>query len=203
MTQRFESISGFVLAGGESHRMGRPKHRLVLAGETLLERQIRMLQSVCGSVAVVGPRVDLGLREIPFIPDLLRGRGPLGGIHAALSVSHTEFNLIVACDLPFLQKRFLQHLARAALHNRVDVTVAEDKARRLLPVCAVYRRRTLGIIRGRLAQDLNKADGYFRNARLHVVTWRETLRAGFSAHIFDNINRPEDFEEARRLLGAA
>jgi molybdopterin-guanine dinucleotide biosynthesis protein A len=201
MTFRFESISGFVLAGGESRRMGTPKQALELNGETLLERQIRLLGEVCGRVAVVGPRVDMVPPGVSFIPDLFRSRGPLGGIHAALSESRAEFNLIVACDLPFLQTRFLQHLARVALRAGADVTIPEDRTRRLLPVCAVYRRRTLGMIRGRLAQDLNKADGYFRNARLHVVTWREILRAGFSAHIFDNINRPEDFEEARKRLG--
>lgn len=183
--------------------MGKPKQGLVLDGETMLERQIRLLRGVCRNVSVVGPRVDLAPPEVPFIPDLLRGRGPLGGIHAALSVSRADFNLVVACDLPFLQNRFLQHLARVSLRVRADVTIPEDKTRRWLPVCAVYRRRTLGMIRGRLALDLNKADGYFRDVRLHVVTWREILRAGFSAHIFDNINRPEDFEEARRRLGAA
>ena len=201
MVRRFISISGFVLAGGESRRMGLPKQGLVLNGETMLERQIHLLQGVCRNVSVVGPPVELAPSELPFIPDLLQGRGPLGGIHAALSASRAEFNLIVACDLPSLQTRFLQHLARVALRAGADVTIPEDKTRRLLPVCAVYRKRTLGMIRGRLAQDLNKADGYFRNARLHVVTWREILRAGFSAHIFDNINRPEEFEAARRRLG--
>jgi len=203
MTLRFNSISGFVLAGGESRRMGQPKQGLVLDGETMLEKQVRLLQGVCGTVSVVGPRVELMQPDVTFISDLVRGRGPLGGIHAALSVSRTEYSLVVACDLPFLQTRFLQHLARVALHLRADVTIPADKTRRLLPVCAVYRRRTLSMIRGRLAQDLNKADGYFRNARLHVVTWREILRAGFPTHIFDNINRPEDLEEARRRLGAA
>jgi molybdopterin-guanine dinucleotide biosynthesis protein A len=202
LTQRFDSISGFVLAGGESRRMGQPKQRLVLSGETMLERQVRLLSSVCGRVSVVGPPVELAPPVVPYIPDLLAGRGPLGGIHAALSASRAEFNLVVACDLPFLKKRFLQQLAWVALRVGADVTIPEDKTRRLLPVCAVYRRRALGIIRGRLGHDLNKADGYFRDVRLHVVTWREILRAGFSAHIFDNINRPEEYEEARRRLEA-
>jgi molybdenum cofactor guanylyltransferase len=201
MAHRFNSIAGFVLAGGESRRMGQPKHRLVLDGETMLERQIRLLRGVCASVSVVGPTDEQAPVGVGFVSDLLQGRGPLGGIHAALSFSRVEFCLVVACDLPFLQIRFLQHLARVALQVRADVTIPEDRSRRMLPVCAVYRRRTLGMIRGRLARDLNKADGYFHDARIHVVTWREVIRAGFSAHIFDNINRPEEFEAARRHLG--
>ena len=79
MEHRFASISGFVLAGGESRRMGEPKHGLVLGDETMLERQVRLLRCVCWNVAVVGPREDRTLIEVPFLPDPIRGRGPLGG----------------------------------------------------------------------------------------------------------------------------
>lgn len=181
--------------------MGEPKQALVLNDETLLERQVRLLRAVCRDVSVVGPRVEIVSPEVPFIPDLVRGRGPLGGIHAALASSRANYSLIVACDLPFLEVRFLRHLARLALRSDADVTVPEDKSRRLLPVCAVYHKRILGILHGRLALNLNKADGYFGSVRLHVVRWKEILRAGFSPHLFDNINRPEDFDEARSRLG--
>ncbi len=198
----FGSITGFVLAGGESRRMGEPKHGLVLRGETMLERQVRLLRSVCRNVAVVGPKEDRILTDVPFLPDPIRGRGPLGGIYAALGETRSEYNFIVACDLPFLETRFLSRLARLALNSKADVTVPEDRSRRLLPPCAVYRRGLRGIVRGRLAHDLNKADGYFRHVRLRVMTWREIMRAGFSMHIFDNINRPKDYEEAKLRLGA-
>ena len=202
MEHRLAAITGFVLAGGESRRMGEPKHGLVLGGETMLDRQIRLLRSVCRTVAVVGPMGDRTRGDIPFFPDPIRGRGPLGGVYAALGETRSEYNLIVACDLPFLEIRFLNRLARLALISKADVTVPEDMSRRLLPLCAVYRRGLREIIRGRLAQNSNKADGYFRHMRLGVMTWRETMRAGFSAHIFDNINRPEDFEAAKLRLAA-
>lgn len=167
----------------------------------MLERQVRLLRCVCRDVAVVGLREDRTLAEVPSLADPIRGRGPLGGIYAALAATRSEYNLIVACDLPFLETRFLSRLACLALDSKADVAIPEDKSNRLLPPCAVYRRRLLGVVRGRLAQDLNKADGYFRGVCLRVMTWREIMRAGFSAHIFDNINRPEDFEEAKLRLG--
>ncbi|MBI4166728.1 MAG: molybdenum cofactor guanylyltransferase [Acidobacteria bacterium] len=202
MKHKFGSITGFVLAGGESRRMGGPKQSLMLGGETMLERQIRLLRSVCRSVTVVGPRQNRTWREVQFLPDPILGRGPLGGVYAALGETRSEFNLIAACDLPFLETRFLNRLASLALDTRADVTIPEDKSRRLLPLCAVYRRELRGILRGRLAQDSNKADGYFRQLRLCVLPWRETMRSGFSVHIFDNINRPEDYEAAKLRLAA-
>jgi molybdopterin-guanine dinucleotide biosynthesis protein A len=198
--QKFSSVSGFILAGGESRRMGRPKAQLRLGGATLLERQVRLLASVCGQVVVVGANVDAP-SGVPLIPDIFPGRGPLGGIHAALAASRTEFNLIVACDLPFLSRRLLLGLVHLATATGADVTVPEDRARRTVPVCAVYRKAIQGIVRIRLANGLNKADGYFRSVRVHRVAWSQIRRAGFPSHIFDNINRPEDFAEARRRLG--
>jgi len=196
-----QPISGFVLAGGASSRMGQPKQRLLLGSETMLTRQVRLLRSVCRPVSVVGQRVEPPSIDLEFLADVFAGRGPLGGIHAALAAARSGFSLIVACDLPFLEQRLLRGLVQRAMSSRADVTIPEDKARRLVPVCAVYRKRVQGIIRSRLAEGLNKADGYFRVVELDRISWSEIMRAGFSPHIFDNINRPEDYEDARRRLG--
>jgi molybdopterin-guanine dinucleotide biosynthesis protein A len=193
-------ISGFVLAGGESRRMGQPKPQLVLGSTTLLERQIRLLASACRSVAVVGSNAGMVSPDVQTIPDVLPGCGPLGGIHAALAASRTDFNLVVACDLPFLTPRFLRRLAERAILTQADVTIPEDQARRTVPVCAVFRKRIQGILRARLSLGLNKADSYLRYVQVHRLAWRDIRGAGFSPHLFDNINRPEDFEEAQRRL---
>ncbi len=200
MMQRFDSVSGFVLAGGSSSRMGQPKQNLVLGPETMLERQVRMLRSVCRDVSVVGPAVEPGPESVRFLPDVFPGCGPLGGIHAALAACRTEVNLIVACDLPFLDPRFFRDLLRYAMDSEADVTIPEDKAHRTVPVCAVYRRRIQAIIRARLAQGLNKADGYFRSVRVRQIPWSYILSAGFSSHIFDNINRPDEFKAVQERL---
>lgn len=182
--------------------MGGPKEELVLGGETMLARQVRQLRSVCRSVAVVGSGRNRQDSEVPLLADRIPAHGPLGGILTALEETRSEFNLIVACDLPFLEIRFLRLLAREALLFGADVTVPEDISHRWHPLCGVYRRGLRGIIRGRVVHGANKADGYFRHVRLRVLKWREIVGAGFSSHIFDNINRPAEFEEAKRLLDA-
>ena len=203
MIRRYSTLSGFVLAGGESRRMGQPKHRLVLGGETMLDRQVRLLQAVSRSVAVVGAPPGIVKLEVPALSDDIPGRGPLGGIYTALLRTRAEYNLIVGCDLPFLEARFLSYLARVAREFQADVTVPEDKQGRLQPLCAIYRRRALSVVRVSLQNGENKTSGFFGRVTCRVVTWREVARAGRPSQMFVNMNTPEDLEAARRRIEPA
>ena len=200
MPLRFPNLSGFVLAGGDSLRMGRAKPELVLGGETMLERQIRVLRAVCRSVAVIGiPKSVPGL-DVAAWPDAIPGRGPAGGIYTALLHARTEFNLIVGCDLPFVDARFLRFLVGRGLDAGADATVPEARDLRIQPVCAVYRRRALAVVRASLTIDLNKTQDLVRRLRHRVLSWREIARAGFPTRILANMNTPEDYEAAIRIM---
>ena len=192
------SLSGFVLAGGESRRMGQPKHLLMLDGETMLERQMRLLRSVCRAVAVIGLAEFPPDPRVAVLPDAISGRGPLGGIYTGLLHTRTEYNLFVGCDLPFLDARFLGFLARCALDAQADITVPEDRQGRVEPLCAIYRREVGAFVRASLREGANKTSGFFSRVRCRVVPWREIARAGFTPRIFDNMNTPEDWQAAVR-----
>jgi molybdenum cofactor guanylyltransferase len=111
-------ISGFVLAGGRSSRLGRDKALLpwppnaAIEGnsQTLLGHAIARLQRVCDTVSICANRDDLPTAEI-VIADARPDSGPLGGIVAALEHSTTDWNLLLAVDLPFLPAEVLQALA--------------------------------------------------------------------------------------------
>jgi molybdopterin-guanine dinucleotide biosynthesis protein A len=200
MPDRFFSISGFILAGGASRRMGQPKERLLLDGETMLDRQIRLLRGVCRTVGVLGPPERIPDPGLPVIPDALPDRGPLGGIFTGLLQSATEFNLFLSCDLPFMKQRFLHYLCSQALAGEADVTVAQTIARGLQPLAAVYRRRALWAIRRSLERGENKISRFFRRVQCRVLSPAELARAGFSARIFANMNTREDYETVKRIL---
>lgn len=213
MTRRYLEVTGFVLAGGASRRMGRPKAALVLGGESMLACQVRLLAAVCRAVAVVGPAKDaagalswavraLTPSDVPVIPDEVAGRGPLAGIYTGLRHTRTEFNLFLGCDLPFMEARFLGDLCERAIDSQADVTVPESRERDLEPLVAIYRRRAIRAIRSSLERRNNKVASFYSHVRCDVVPWPEIARAGFSSHIFDNINTPDDYERARRRLEA-
>jgi len=180
--------------------MGRSKALLVLSNETMLERQIRLLRSVCRSVGVLGLLEERSAMEVPVFADEFAGRGPLAGLYTGLLGTHTEYNLFLSCDLPFMNVRFLRYLVGRALEGGADVTVPQSPKRGFHPLCAVYRRRALWAIRSSLLAGENKVSRFFRRVRCQVVTAREIARAGFGLQIFDNMNAPEDYETAKSVL---
>jgi molybdopterin-guanine dinucleotide biosynthesis protein A len=197
---RFSNLSGFVLAGGASRRMGRAKAGLVLCGETMFARQVRLLRAVSRSVAVVGLAENVPGADVPVWPDEFPGRGPLGGIYTGLIHARTEFSVFLGCDLPFLEVRFLEFLALRALHGQADVTVPEAHDHRLQPVCAVYRRGTRAVARVKLNADLNKTQDLIRCLHCDVVSWREIAQAGFAPRLLAHMNAPEEYESVKRMM---
>src|SRR5262245_9558920 len=94
-------VTGFVLAGGKSRRMGRDKALLDWNGRPLVTHMVDLLLTVAHPVQVVG--------RSP-LPDRLPGLGPLSGIATGLEATFTDANLFVAVDLPFLTHEFLKYL---------------------------------------------------------------------------------------------
>jgi len=208
MSRRYLNLTGFVLAGGASRRMGRPKPALVVGGETMLARQVRLLGSVSRVVEVIGraqgggdiERVirSLAPPEVSVIGDEVPGRGPLGGIYTGLARTRTEFNLFIGCDLPFLEARFLDYLCRRALDSRADVTVPMSPDHGFQPLAAVYRRRALRAIRASLDRGENKVTRFYSRVRCQVLGWPELSGAGFSVRLFANMNTWDDYQRVRR-----
>ncbi len=199
MRKRFSSISGFVLAGGESRRMGRAKDQLVVGDEKMLDRQIRLLHAVSRSVVLLGPVERLGRLDVPVVRDKQPGLGPLGGIATALGATRTEYNLFLGCDLPFITAQFLRFLCDKALASEADATVPESLRRQLHPTCAIYRRRARGVVRASLESGNFRVRGFFPRVECRVLSWPEIARHGFQPRIFDNMNTPADYEAAKRL----
>lgn len=188
-------LTGFILVGGKSHRMGRDKVFLEFQGETLLARALATLRAIASSVVLVGPRDKLAGYG-PVVEDVFPNAGPLGGIHAALRSSTTELNLLLAVDLPLVSPGLLRYLVRRAEATEALVTVPRTFDG-WQPLCAVYRRAFADCAEQALAQSRNKVDALFRHEILQVITEQELSAAGFSASAFKNVNTPEDFGESR------
>ena len=189
-------VTGFVLAGGKSSRMGTNKALLSLDGATLLHRTQQLLQAVCQRVFILGQReLYGGFGEC--VEDVYPECGPLGGIHAALLNSSTEFNLITAVDTPFLTAELLGYMADQATKSRAVVTTPRlggfDQ-----PLCSVYSREFLPIAETALKSGNYKIVPLFPRERTLVISEAELAEFGVTPEIFDNLNTPEDMERARR-----
>lgn len=191
-------VTAFVLAGGKSARMGRDKAFLQIGGETLLSRALKLAAAVSEEVRIVGD----SKRFAAFgrvVDDVYRERGPLGGIHAALSSSTTELNLMLAVDLPFIQPEFLEYLLRRARESGATVTVPR-MGPGLQPLCAAYRRGFAEVAEQSLLKGRNKIDSLFASVETCAIEENELMLAGFSAEMFQNVNTPEELEKAKAML---
>jgi molybdopterin-guanine dinucleotide biosynthesis protein A len=192
-------LTAFVLAGGKSSRMGTDKAFLLLEGQTLVERALELARSVTEDVRIVGAR-DKFAAFAPVVEDKYAERGPLGGIHAAVSSTSSDFNLMLAVDLPFLQARFLHYLADEARAANAVVTVPKA-AGGLQPLCAVYRREFGPVAEQALSAGRNKIDTLFAQVAVRIIEEDELARFAFPATMFDNLNTREEWEQARRRPG--
>jgi len=203
-------VTVFILAGGKSTRMGADKAFVVLRpvlggpdsdkrnfdGRTLLARALELGRSVASDVRIVGDAAKFAAFA-PVVEDVFRGRGPLGGIHAALRASQTELNLMLAVDVPFVSTALLQYLIMRARASAATVTVAQAGGRRQ-PLCAVYAREFADVAELALRGGRYKIDALFEPARTLVISEEELEGEGFSAKMFRNLNTREELEAVRR-----
>lgn len=136
-------IHGLVLVGGESRRMGRDKALLSYDGEqTQLERSCSLLKAVCSEVYVSQRKEQsFPLPEgIERIEDSVEAvKGPLCGILSAMAAKPEAHWLVLACDLPFLQKRTLEKLIKEFKSETPQLTAYRSAHDELPePLCAIY-----------------------------------------------------------------
>jgi len=116
-------ISGYVLAGGRSSRMGTDKAFLQLGGKPLIQRAVAKLRRICADVHILGSNPALA-DYAPLVPDLHPDCGPVGGIEAALSHSPHDWNLILPVDVPFLPAAVLEIWANVIVNPAETARVA-------------------------------------------------------------------------------
>ena len=164
----------------------------------MLSRALKLAGTVAEQVSIVGDAKKFAAFGT-VVEDQYQNRGPLGGIHAALSATNAEQNLILAVDLPFLERRFLEYLIAEA--GKAAALVAVPRAGgRFQPLCAIYRRGFALFAEQALKNGRNKIDPLFEQTDARIISEEEIKAAGFSLEMFQNLNTPEDLEKALREI---
>src|SRR5579863_1133978 len=186
-------VSAFILAGGRSSRMGVDKALLSLGEQTLLERALQTASHSGADPYIVGSRARYG--ELgPVIEDIYPGCGPLGGIHAALTATVTDLNLILSVDMPLMKAEFLRWLIDQA-HASPELIMVPNAAGGVQPLCGTYRRAVATVAEEALQTGDYKVGLLFERVPTRILREREILAAGFSSEIFRNVNTPEEYAQ--------
>jgi molybdopterin-guanine dinucleotide biosynthesis protein A len=198
-------VSGFVLAGGSSTRMGLDKVLLPWRGITLMDLALEKLKVVCSKVAICSNRLDLS-KEIPVLADarvVIDGIdcgliGPLGGVLAALEHTRTDWNLFLPVDVPLLPVEMLQRILQQTEHSEAlaVVPMVQGKAQ---PLCAAYHRALVPGLRQALQNEIWKVTQALETAApAEAITWIECADSD-ADRWFLNLNTPRDWERFRKL----
>jgi molybdopterin-guanine dinucleotide biosynthesis protein A len=195
--------SAAILAGGLATRFGgRDKSALVVDGRSILDRQLDVLTAVADDVLIVaGPQnaatVAAARRaRVRVITDAVPGCGPLGGIHAALTEAAGDPVFVLACDMPFVNARFVAHLF--ALAADADIVVPETD-RGYHPLCAVYSRRCLESIAAHLATGRLAVRELIGAVPTRVVAAEEIARFDAPPRLLANVNTPAELQGLEAL----
>lgn len=186
-------MTGFILAGGRSARMGRDKALLAAGSQTLIEVVIRRLRSRMDRVITIGNAQNIRqLRDLPLddvLLDLAPGHGPLMGVFTGLMQTETPMNCFVSCDMPWVQGPVLNRLADACRRGaRIAASLHPYEGIQPLPlVCHVSACRTVGSLLDRGERSLHTLLSQPGSRLVHIEEprlWRS----------FINVNTVEDYE---------
>ena len=195
-------VTGAILAGGKSRRMGVNKAFLRLGNRTLIEHVIHRIQPIADELLIITNTPDeynhLGIETKA---DIIPNSGTLGGIHSALTYSTNDAVICVGCDNPFIDTNLLLYLISVlGEHDAVIPYTCSDTGQiTLQTLCAVYSKRCLHIVEQMLNDTELRVHTLKEHANILSInpkTWKEFDTHGVS---FLNINTPDEFEKAQTI----
>jgi molybdopterin-guanine dinucleotide biosynthesis protein A len=200
-------ISGIIVAGGKSRRLGQDKRRLKLWGDigpTLLEHTVATIASMCGEVVVVlNDAENWQHLSAHLTPDVYPDGGALGGIYSGLRAVRYEHALVVASDMPLLNLNLLRWMIEQPRDYDVLVPRLGERARNRLGVesmHAIYSRACLPAMQQQLEVGNPQVIGFFDQVRVRFIEPQMIAQFDPEGLSFHNINTPDDLDLIKTVL---
>lgn len=192
-----EAATLIILAGGESKRMGRPKHLLSRpSGGTILEDVVGRLSSLFTETLIVGRNLTPPNDSVRVIEDLHLVRSPLVGIYSGLLAAKTDLSFVIACDMPFVRSSLVEHILSQSRDVDACVPIVNGYYE---PLCAAYRHGAIPAISEAIERGVFKVTAPYKDLNLLTIP-EEELRC-FDAELvsFTNLNVPRQLELLAQL----
>ncbi|WP_405575882.1 molybdenum cofactor guanylyltransferase [Winogradskyella sp. Asnod2-B02-A] len=188
-----KNITGIILAGGASSRMGTDKGFLKLNNKLFIQHIIDAVKPLVSRIIIVSNLKKYDAFGIERITDDIENAGPLAGIYSGLKASKTEYNLVLSCDVPLIKKRILQQLIDAS-EDTIDIVQIESQGQHM-PLIAVYKKSCASMFHKLLLNDerrLHKAVSACNTKSIILNTEDDIYTT--------NVNTPEQFKNLTQCL---
>jgi molybdopterin-guanine dinucleotide biosynthesis protein A len=191
-------MTGIILSGGKSSRMGANKAFLHVGGERLIDRTVRIFKEIFPEVILVtNSPLDYLDQDCTIATDIIKGMGPLGGIYTGLFHASHERIFMAACDMPFLNRVFIEYMMDHCADFDIVVPELPDG---LQPLHAIYSRRCLPAIKRLIDKDQLKITGFYKGLKKLTIPEDVTKRFDPKGMMFINVNTEEDLERISSLF---
>ena len=206
----YKDITGIILSGGKSTRMGENKSLLKLGDKTVIEHTLQLMQSLFSEVILITNSPDeYQFLNIPMFEDIYRYRGPLAGIHSGLINSKTDDNFIISCDIPLITSEIIEYIVDFNTTHPITVCRADGYIQQL---AGKYSKSLLPEIENLLKiedDETRDSNQKKRKCKVHLLlnlVGAEIIVAEeldfYSEGLFLNMNRPEDYKDiVVRIIG--
>ena len=198
--KKFSNISGVVLGGGQSRRMGEDKRRLRWEGEPFLDRVCRVMSSLFEEVLVVTAKQDYDCAHLPvrLVTDKILQKGSLGGLYTGLIEAKHSLVFVVACDMPFLVRGNVVRICSEPVSDVVVVKLLN----KIQPMHARYSKKCLPLMEEMIDKGDLKIQQLVSSLDLNVKILDETLFDDIDPfrQSFYNINTPADLEFVKKTF---
>ncbi len=185
-------MTGIILTGGKNTRMGENKAFIEIGGEKIIERTIRIFREIVDEIILVtNSPLDYLEYDVRIVTDLIRGKSALGGIYTGLFYASSEHVFCAACDMPFLQRDFIEYMEGKIDSNDIVVPNPPDGFQ---PLHAIYSKRCLPHIRNLIDKDQLRVRGFYKKVKTLLITADEIAKFSPGGRMFRNVNSPEDLD---------
>lgn len=190
-------VSCFVLAGGASSRMQGNKSFLKLGGKTIIEIIISELNKLFPEITIItNTPEEYEFLHTKFADDILKGKGPISGIHSGLYRSKTERNLFLTCDMPLIDTDAVRKLLEFKTSKPV---VVFKEGNYVHPLPGIYSKSMLAEI-----EEIIKHESGFKNPKLKLLNFLHEEKTEMisipESNMFFNMNTPDDYEKLKILM---
>lgn len=192
-------VTGIILAGGKSSRMGTDKGLQELSGKPLIYYAIQSLSELCNTIIISTSSDAYQSFGYKTVADEIPGIGPMGGIYSALKQSKTEKNLVLSCDLPFVSKELLSFILKNS--EGYQVAVPWQGNQHYEPLCGFYHLSILEQISLYIQNNNYKLPDIFEEISINrlVINKKSDF---YTEELFLNVNSKHDLAIAEKLMNS-
>ena len=183
-------VTGIILSGGKSTRMGENKAFIELEGVPIVRRIYTLFKELFQEVIIVTNQQELFKNfDSKIYSDLIPNQGALGGLYTGLFFSTFQYSFCVACDMPFIKKALVQYIINHIEGEDVIVPRTEDG---LQPLHAIYSKNCLDPIKIIMEQGKYKIIDFYNQVNVKIVEEKDFTVLDPLRESFINVNTPDE-----------